>query len=395
MTEFDQVLAKILRDFKGEGVTKLDERFDEFWDSLDEGQREEYLDILRTRSEMILPNREDSGVEDVLPWKLHPNSDELSSLLDTWFPENMNKKTFVRECIRWKVATSQTIIDNQVILGARRGQIHRFANMMLERHSHIGDGEITVDPEYILSNMINEGHFSQFEYGLVLPNLYNVEVSKNQRALISGWPYRMLERDERIQGLEIKENGLYLCQKHDDIREITLPEYSRSIDPIKSLAKSAENYIDILIEMLETNDYTSDTPVFGDLIPIPGKDKYAEGAMSFAQHKNFIMWDTEKHQFYITSGGYLEGTYVPPAIWKSSQQIISGLGECSWKSIPLRMGSLKQLKLAYLSVIGKPEKLSKCKLKTTEIVKFSMLMKDIEIDEKTIKYFCERNWLVV
>ena len=238
MTELDQALAKILRDFKGEEVSTLDEKFDKFWGSLDQEQKKEYLEILRTRSKMILPDREHAGVKDVLPWKLYPNSDESASLLDTWFPETMSKKIFVRECIRWKVSTSQTIIENQVILGARRTQIHRFANMMLERHSHIGDGESPVKSEDILSNMINEGHFSQFEYGLILPNLFNVNVSENQRVLISGWPYRMLERDERIQGLEIKENGLYLSQKHDDIPEITLAEYSRSLDPIKSLATS-------------------------------------------------------------------------------------------------------------------------------------------------------------
>lgn len=395
MTELDQALAKILRDFKGEDITKLDERFDKFWDSLDEGQREAYLEILRTRSEMILPDREDSDVKDVLPWKLNPNGDELSSLLDTWFPEDMSKKTFVRECIRWKVATSQTIIENQVILGARRTQIHKFANMMLERHLHIGDGEISVKPEEILSNMINEGHFSQFEYGLILPNLFNVEISENQRALISGWPYRMLERDERIQDLEIRENGLYLCLKHDEIPETTLPNYCRSLDPIKSLATSAENYIDILIEILETNDYSSDTPAFSNLIPIPGKKRHPQDAMHFSHHKNSIMWDTGKHQFYLTASGYRDGAYFPPAIWKSSQQIISDLNECAWKTIPLRMGSLKQLELAYLSVIGKPEKLSKCKLKTAEIVRFSILMENIEFREKIIQDFCERNWLVV
>lgn len=394
MTELDQFLAKILRDFKGEEVSKLDERFDKFWGSLKEEQREEYLEILRTRSEMILPDREHSGAKELLPWKLYPNSDELASLLDTWFPRNMSKTIFVRECIRWKVSTSQTIIENQIILGARRTQIHRFANMMLERHSNIGDGESPVNPEDILTNMINEGHFSQFEYGLILPNLYNVKVSENQRVLISGWPYKMLARDERIQGLEIKGNGLYLSQKHDDIPEITLAEYSRSLDPIKSLATSAENYIDILIEMLETNAYSSGTPAFNDLIPIPGKQKHAEGSMSFAHHEKNIMWDTGKHQFYITSGGYSPEGYVPPRIWKSSQQSISRLNECSWKSIPLRMGALKQLKLAYVSVIGKPEKLSKCKLKTAEIVRFSIIMKDVEIDEKIIRDFCEKNWLV-
>ena len=395
MTELDQALAKILRDFKGEEVSTLDEKFDKFWGSLDQEQKKEYLEILRTRSKMILPDREHAGVKDVLPWKLYPNSDESASLLDTWFPENMSKKIFVRECIRWKVSTSQTIIENQVILGARRTQIHRFASMMLERHSHIGDGGSPVNPEDILSNMINEGHFSQFEYGLILPNLYNVEVSEDQRVLISGWPYRMLERDERIQGLEIKGNGLYLSQKHDDIPEITLAEYSRSLDPIKSLATSAENYIDILIEILETNDYSSGTPAFNDLIPIPGKRKHKEDSMSFTQHESSIMWNTGKHQFYITSDGYSPDGYFPPRIWKSSQQIISRLDECSWKSTPLRVGALKQLKLAYLSAIGKPEKLSKCKLKTAEIVRFSIIMKDVKIDEKTIRDFCEKNWLVV
>lgn len=394
MSDLDLTLSRILSDNTGMSVVEKNQMFSEYWGSLTPEKQEEYRVILETRAEMIahLDTFGESFVEK-LPWNLQPNDDEINSILSTWFPENMNKNQFARECIRWKVVTSQSFVDGQSILGGRRTQIHEFANMMLRRFPSIGGLGIEIDVEKILSDMVNEGHFYQFEYGLILPNLFSVKISEAQTVLISGWPYRMLERENYVLTC-LTNSGLYVYESCEEIPEMTLSDYVKGLDPVKSLSSDAESYIKIQYEIAESNSFEADFPRFSDLLPPPSGSKLALADVNIETHKSMLVWDVAGIKFYVTSLTFHDGQRFPPTIWIPEEYEFNQFEGIHWKKAKLLIGAIKQLQLAYLKLKDRPESLSSCQYETSEIVRMSILMRDLDIERNIIREFCQVNWLV-
>jgi len=390
MSELDQTLSGILREFQSESKERLNAEFLDFWNTLGESEKEQYSGILVSRAEMILPNRSGSDIEELLPWNLKPTTDEKSTLLSTWFPPSIDLKSFMRECIRWKVVTSQTVIEDRIIIGSRRTQIHKFVDMMLERHKpdEIAGSNTS---EKVLSEMINEGHFSQFEYGLILPNLYQVEISETKCILISGWPYKILEKGEFID-LEFNEGGQYLSSLSEQLSQITPTDYTKGLDPLKQLSRSPEHYLDMHIQIVETNDDSATGPLLREIVPVPGK-QVVEHPPQFMMKS--ITWKTEKYEFFVTKSTTHEGMYYPPRLWTNSNPTLVGLECGGWKNSPLSFGSLKQLQLAFYAIEGNRQTLSDCSIKTMEMVRFSMLRRNVEVSESLVSEFCKHNWLRV
>ena len=394
MSDLDLTLSRILSDDTGMSDAEKDEMFSKYWNSLTSEKQAEYHAILETRAEMIAP-LDSLGVSFVekLPWNLQPSDDEINSLLSTWFPENMNKHQFARECIRWKVVTSQSFVDGRSILGGRRTQIHEFANMMLRRFPSIGGIDIEVDIEKTLTDMVNEGHFYQFGYGLILPILFSVKISETQNVLISGWPYRMLERENYVL-TRLTNSGLYVYESCEGIPEMTLSDYVKGLDPVKSLSSDAEGYINIQYEIAETNTPSPEFPQFNDLIHPPGGSKLAWSDVGIENHKNMLLWDVAGVKFYVTSLTYYDEQRFPPTIWIPEEYGFNQFHGVHWKKASLIIGAVKQLQLAYLKLKDRPERLTSCQYKTSEIVRMSILMRDLDIERNIIREFCDNNWLV-
>lgn len=373
--------------------------FNEKWEEIDPEDKNEYLQILKFRASMILPDRDNSDIIELLPWNLLPNEDEMKNMLTTWFPKHLTPKSFVKECIRWKVSTTTSIVEEEVLRGARTGQILVFVKMMKERHSkQFSNNDININIDKELEDMIKTGHFNKLKNGFITPNLFQVKVDYNQAILFSGWPFRLLYLKEEV----IDDEGIYKIQLREDIPTIEINDYISSNDPIKSMVNSSAQYIESFIEMAEGNSVASTVP---DRSRLLGRDFETSPAAGKIRDSHFIpqmTWKLGDYEFLVEKEGYdSEGNYLYPKIWICPNNLLEEIRKNNWNDIfgwrfkTLRWGALKKIYIAYLDVLKKPISMKQCpkKLFTSEMIRFSMLNDMSLIGKKEKDKFLKENWL--
>ena len=393
-SELEQTLAYILQRMSSSTNQERHENFQEWWNSIDDEEQEVCLEILRERASIVFPDRENASLEECLPWKLEPREDELSTMLDTWYPKNMSGKSFVRECLRWKVSVTNSPIQGQIMRGARKAQIHKFTEMMIKRHPEQYTGEAP-NPQEELEKMIQEGHFEQLELGLVTPNLFQVRVSEDQAILYRGWPLKLLKLDDNVN----TEAGIYVIQISEDYPIVEFEDYIAGLDPIKSMVNSASQYIETLIQIAESNDSGSEYPQWNNLImPNFVNSPFIE-AIGEKNAISIATWKFGDVHFLVERESWGEDGRNPARIWiNSDNPKFNNLKVGGWKTAVLRFGAVKKLQIAYRKCQNKTMSISDCRsrgLVTAEIVRFNTVNTSFpgEINNQVKDKFLEMNWL--
>jgi hypothetical protein len=390
----EQKIAAVLRDMGSSTNIERDENFDEWWNTIDKQEQGECLEILRARASLIFPNREDAEVRECLPWNLTPREDELSTMLDTWYPKDMSGKSFVRECLRWKVSVSNSPVQGQIMRGARKAQIHRFTEMMIDRHPGQYTGTAP-DPKEELEGMIKEGHFDQLELSFVSPNLFQVRITENEGVLFSGWPLRLLGLNDEVN----TKQGVYVTEISDEYPVANFEDYTAGLDPIKSMVNSASQYIETLIEIAQSNDPGSDFPTLHELVFPNFSEPLNPAATGEYRYISAAAWGFGDVQFFVQRGSIGEDGWNPDRIWVNLENPkVSKLKVAGWRSVALRFGAVKRLQIAYKKCSDSPLSMSDCRAKgvmTAELVRFEIVTSVFpgKISDDVRSTFLEMNWL--
>ena len=393
-SELDQKLGFMLQRMKSAGKDELDTHFSEWWGDLEPDVKNDYTNTLRARASLIFPKRDNAKVLECLPWNLTPRKGELGIMLDTWYPKNMSGKSFLRECLRWKVSVTTSPVQDQILRGSRTTQIIQFAKMMLKRHP---DQYTTtdLDPEKELKNMIQEGHFVQLEFGFVSPNLFQVKISDNDAILMSGWPLRLLELDDKMN----TEEGIYVTQISNKYPIIELEDYITGLDPIKLMSNNdASQYIRSLIQMALSNSRGSEIPDLYNLIYPNFLDSQLPNIIGKPQAIASATWEFEGTKFYVQKSSMEGEGWNPPRLWVNPHlpNQPRNLENEGWHSVSLRLGSLKQLQIAFAKHSGKKLSRNECRSKgvmTRELVRFSIISQSVTVSDEYTNDFLEKNWL--